>query len=41
VRFFQLNGNTYIDVNAAGSAAPDLRIQLAGLVTLDAADFVL
>lgn len=41
VRWFQQGGNTFVDVNTAGSNAADTRIQLTGLVTLDAADFLL
>jgi Ca2+-binding RTX toxin-like protein len=41
VRVFQQGGNTFIDVNASGDTAPDMRIELTGLVALDAADFIL
>ena len=41
VRSFQFGGNTFVDINTTGTAAPDMRIQLTGLHVLDAADFVL
>jgi hypothetical protein len=41
VRVFQLGGNTFVDINATGDTTPDMRIELTGLVSLDAGDFVL
>ena len=41
VRVFQSGGNTFVDLNTTGNNAPDMRIKLDGLVTLDAADFIL
>ena len=41
IRVFQQAGNTFVDCNTTGTTAPDMRIQLTGLITLDAADFVL
>lgn len=41
VRVYVSNGNTIIDVNTEGSLAADMRIQITGIVSLGAADFVL
>ena len=41
VRAYERNGNTFIDVNATGNNAPEMRIVLAGIIALDQADFVL
>jgi Ca2+-binding RTX toxin-like protein len=41
VRSFQQGGNTFIDINVAGTNAADARILLSGLHVLDAADFIL
>jgi hypothetical protein len=41
VRVFQLGGSTFVDVNATGDTRADMRIELTGLVVLDAADFIL
>jgi Ca2+-binding RTX toxin-like protein len=40
-RVFQYGGSTYVDINSIGSIAADMRIQLTGLHSLDAADFIL
>ncbi|MBM3223054.1 MAG: hypothetical protein FJZ47_04525 [Candidatus Tectomicrobia bacterium] len=41
LRIFQSGGNTFVDRNITGNTDPDMRIQLAGLLTLDVNDFVL
>lgn len=41
LRVFTSGGNTFIDINLSGTAAAEMRIQLSGIVTLDAADFIL
>src|SRR5262249_52278085 len=41
VRIFQQNDKTFVDMNTTGSVSPDMRIELTGLVTLSATDFVL
>ena len=41
VRWYQTGGNTLVEANADANLAPDLQIQLTGLKTLSAADFVL
>jgi Ca2+-binding RTX toxin-like protein len=41
VRVFQQNGKTFVDMNTTGSLDADMRIELTGLLTLNAADFVL
>jgi Ca2+-binding RTX toxin-like protein len=41
VRSFQVNGNTFVDVNVTGDNAPDMRIVIRGLVSLEVSDFIL
>ncbi|MFO1072646.1 MAG: Calx-beta domain-containing protein [Geminicoccaceae bacterium] len=41
VHWYQAGGNTYIEANTGGSTAPEIQIQLDGLKTITAADFVL
>jgi hypothetical protein len=41
VRAFQAGGSTFVAVNLSGNAAPEMYIQFTGLMTLDAADFIL
>jgi Ca2+-binding RTX toxin-like protein len=41
IRVAQIDGNTFIAINTTGTLAPDMHIQLTGLVTLDEADFLL
>lgn len=41
VRWSQSNGNTFVEASNDADAAAELQIQLTGLKTLTAADFVL
>ena len=41
VRWYQSGGNTFVEANVDANLAPDLQIQLDGLKTLTAGDFVL
>jgi len=41
VRWYQSGGNTFVEANVDANLAPDLQIQLTGLKTLAAGDFVL
>lgn len=41
VRWHQSGGNTFVEANVDANLAPDLQIELTGLKTLTAADFVL
>jgi serralysin len=41
VRWFNLGGNTFVDLNADLDLAPEMRIQLNGIFNLDAVDFIL
>ena len=41
VRWYQTGGNTFVEASTDADTAPELQIELAGLKTLSAADFVL
>jgi hypothetical protein len=41
VRWYQSGGNTFVEANVDANLAADMQIQLTGLKTLAAADFVL
>jgi hypothetical protein len=41
VRWFQDDGQTFVEANVDADRGADLQIELAGLRTLTAADFVL
>ena len=41
LHYFHANGNTFVEVNTSGDLGADMKIKLAGLLTLNAADFVL
>ena len=41
VHWYQAGGNTFIEANTTGDTHPELQIQLDGLKTITAADFML